>query len=364
MTLSPRSIAVFRALQLGDLLVSVPSLRALRLAFPGAEITLVGLPWARSFAARFSHLVDRFLEFPGYPGLPEIPPRIGRIPAFFAEAQARRFDLAVQLHGSGSFVNSIAVLLGARRTAGFFVPGEYCPDLELFLPYPAGEPEVRQGLRLMEFLGVPSRGDRLEFPLTAADRRDLESLEDARALDGSDYVCIHPGARMLSRRWLPERFAAVGDALAAEGLRVALTGSEEERPLTREVARRMGAPAADLCGGTTLGALGVLISRARLLVCNDTGVSHVAAGLGTPSVVAVLGSDPGRWAPLDVRLHRTVCRPIDCRPCMHHECPIGHPCASAVTVEEILAEARSLLRHARPSLATPPEAPRPQGATT
>src|SRR5260221_158394 len=67
----PRRIAIFRALQLGDLLESIPAMRAMRVGFPGAEITLVGLPWAESFVQRFHRYLDRFVEFAGYPGIAE-----------------------------------------------------------------------------------------------------------------------------------------------------------------------------------------------------------------------------------------------------------------------------------------------------
>src|SRR5579884_538412 len=96
---APGRVLVLRALQLGDLLCAVPAFRALRATWPDAEIVLLGLPWARAFVERYSAYFDGFREFPGYPGLPERPPQIERIPAFLAAIQTERFDLAIQLHG-------------------------------------------------------------------------------------------------------------------------------------------------------------------------------------------------------------------------------------------------------------------------
>lgn len=339
----PQRIAVLRALQLGDLLCAVPALRALRAALPEAQITLICLPWGRDFADRFSQYIDDFLEFPGFPGLPEREFAVERFPQFLSQAHAARFDLAIQMHGSGDFVNPLIALLGARLTAGYYVSGEWRPDADRFMAYPDDKPEVGRHLALMAFLGAPARGDWLEFPLHDKDYEELETVETARPLTPGQFVCIHPGARYQSRRWGAERYAVVADQLARRGFEVVITGSNAEAALARELCEAMTEPSINLAGRTTLGALAALLSRARLLISNDTGVSHVAAGLGLRSVVVVTGSDPHRWAPLDADLHRIVSHRVDCQPCEHVICPIGHPCATELTPERVLAVVEALL---------------------
>jgi len=336
-----RRIAVFRALQLGDLLCVVPALRALRAAAPQAEITLIGLPWSARFVERYHAYVDDHLSFPGYPGMPESTPRPEELAGFFATARTRKFDLAIQLHGSGGLTNPLTLSLGAARNAGFYAAGQACPDRATFALWSEREHEVLRYLRLLRQLGIPTQGQHLEFPLTGHDRAEL--AQAAPGLEAGSYVCIHPGARLPSRRWSTSRFAQVADGLAAQGWTVVITGSPDERDLTQSLLGAMRAPAIDLTGRTTLGSLAALLAHARLLVCNDTGVSHVAAAVATPSVVICSGGDPHRWAPLDHERHRVLYADVACRPCAHFVCPIaGHPCAQQVGSEQVLAAATAL----------------------
>jgi ADP-heptose:LPS heptosyltransferase len=330
-------IAIFRALQLGDLLCAIPAVRAVRGAFPGARIALVGLPWAKELALRFSSYFDGFVEFPGFPGMPERTPDVSSIPSFLNHMGEERFDLVLQMHGSGELSNPLAVLMGGALTAGFYRPGHYRPDAQRFFAWRDDEHEVLRWLRLVRELGVETRGAELEFPLAERDWADW------RQLRLGDYAVLHAGSQLASRRWPAERFAEVGDALAAEGLQVVLTGTSSEREIVAKVKREMREPAIDLAGHTTLGALAAAIARARLLVCNDTGVSHIAAATRTPSVVVACGSDPKRWAPLDRELHRVLAREVACRPCAHRECPIGHPCALGVSTAQVLHETRKAM---------------------
>ena len=343
--LAPRRIAVFRALQLGDLLCSVPALRALRAALPDAHVTLIGLPWARTFAARYADLIDAFEVFPGAPGFPEQREDEAGLPAFIDAMRARRFDLAIQLHGSGGIANGLVARFGARALAGFAQPGE-TPPPGCFIDWPDTLPEAERYNLLMDAMGVDVPSAALSFPLTEEDLDGYAALAARHGLDPSRLVLVHPGAQLPSRRWPPERFAAVADELAADGWQIAVTGTASEIELTAQVVGAMARPAQHLAGETSLGALAALVGQARLVVCNDTGLSHVAAAMRTHSVVVASGSDTQRWAPLDHERHHVLADWPDCRPCMFRECPYGHPCALNVGVAPVVAHARAQLERA------------------
>ncbi|WP_128546341.1 glycosyltransferase family 9 protein [Larkinella soli] len=303
----PRTIAVFRAIKLGDLMVSVPALRALRRAFPEARIALVGLPWAADFVARFPAYLDEFISFPGWPGLPEQPVDPAQIVRFLEAMQQRQFDLVLQMQGNGTLINPMAELFGGRVTAGYYPAGlkQYCLNENLYMPYPEDEHEIKRHVRLMEFLGLPAQGYELEFPFTEADRERAERVPELHGLEPHRYVCIHPGG-ISARRWPEARFAQVADVLAGEGYAVFLTGTAGESPIVEKVRERMNHPAVSLAGKTDLGVIGWVLRRAALLVSNDTGVSHLAAALETPSVIIYTTSRPGEWGPLNRQIHRAV----------------------------------------------------------
>jgi ADP-heptose:LPS heptosyltransferase len=329
-------IAVFRALMLGDLLCAVPALRALRHGFPRAHITLIGLPWATTLVQRLS-CVDAFIAFPGHPGLPEVDCDVRALPDFLAQVQAQRFDLALQMHGSGSIVNPLVASFGARQTAGFFDEQAWRPhnDAALYAPWPQHGHEIHRLLGLTDHLGLPRRGTQLEFPVLPEDRDALAQAWPG-VREAGRYVCVHAGAQLPSRRWPLERFAEVADRLADEGATVVLTGGAPEVELVESLAVRMRHAPVKLVGRTSLWTLGALIEGAERVVCNDTGISHIAAALGTPSVVISCGADVARWAPLATQRHPVLWQPMSCRPCSHPVCPYDHGCATGVEVDDVM----------------------------
>ncbi len=331
-TTAPKRIAVVRALPgLGDLLCLVPALRSLRTGFPESKISLIGLPWARTFVQRFHLYCDEWLEFPGFPGIPEVPLIPQKVVAGMAQLQQHAFDLALQLHGNGSAINSFVLLLNAKQTVCFAPPGAGLafghkvnhsanttppnakplpthPPIHLstlFYPYPDQEHEIHRNLRLLEHLGLPLQGTDLEFPLTQTDWDEFAAIAHHHSLPQT-YICIHPGASVPDRRYPPELFAAIADALAQQGFPIILTGTPPEAPLTQSVRAAMNHSAIDLTGQTSLGSMAALLKRSRLLISNDTGVSHLATALQTPSVILFSNSDPHRWAPLNGDRHRII----------------------------------------------------------
>ena len=305
------SVLLFRALPgVGDLLCAVPAMRAIRSHRPDVHVTLVTLPGTAPLASRFTRYLDEVVEFPGFPGLPDRRPDVRAIPSFLAAMHERRADLAVQLHGIGDRTNDIVGLFGARRTAGFYPRGTPPPEPARYLPWREAEHEIHRWLRLLGHLGLPSDDARLELPLVA----DAEAQADAvleDALGGHPavrLVVVHPGASIAARRWSPRGFSTVVDRLVAAGSTVVLTGTSRERPITQLVRSMTANPdaVADLAGRTSLDALAAIVRRADLVVTNDTGVSHVAAAMATPSVVVFTDTDPVRWAPLDASLHHAI----------------------------------------------------------
>lgn len=332
-----KNVAIFRALNLGDMLCVIPALRVLRRQLPKAHISLIGLRSAIPVLQRFPEYVDELIEFPGDAAFPEQIVQKNRLSDFYRDMRARSFDLALQIHGSGQRANDIVKSMAPRQWAGFVPePNQTVPGQ--LLPWPDDLHEIHRYLALLQHIGLEASDDTLEFPVSTSDRDSADSVAMKNGLTLNKTVFIHPGARLASRRWPLERFAQVARQLAHEGWQIAITGSAGESAMAKGLEARAGHRLVDLCGATSLGSLASLLLRGRLLICNDTGVSHVAASVHATSVVIASGSDVARWGPLDRKRHTVLYTPIGCRPCAYDQCPIGHPCALGVQVDRVMLE--------------------------
>ena len=338
-----RRIAIFRALYLGDLLLAVPALRAIRAGFPEAEITLIGLPWAASFAQRYRHYIDRFVEFVGYPGIREVAFVPEQALRFIVEQRAYHYDVVIQMHGSGKTSDRLAIALGGRVTVGYY-DNVQPAGLTLGQPYPDHWPEVFRNLGLAYLLGCPNGYPELEFPLFAEDQREAAALLRALPRANRPWIGLHTGSRSPARRWPVEYFAALADMLVERfGVQILLTGNADELTTVHDVIARMHAPALNVAGKTSLGGLAALIGELDLFISNDTGPAHIANAVDTPSITLFGPVDPRRWAARNRVRHPIIRQPVACSPCGYWECPIDHRCMRRITPAMVLAQAEELL---------------------
>jgi ADP-heptose:LPS heptosyltransferase len=342
-------IAVLRGNALGDLVVALPALDALRAAYPDAEITLLGREHhvALLGPGRPSP-VDRVVALPSGSVGDElrVDPGLDR-DRLLDSLAAERFDLVVQLHGGGRNSNAFVGRLGARLTAGSRTPD--APPLDRWIPYEHYQPEITRYLEVVGLVGAAPVG--IEPRLGTCEEDVAAAREALPALDGHRYVVLHPGATDPRRRWPVRHFATVGRAMAAGGLRVVITGIPAEAELLSALAGALdGVPGGPpvVADRLSLPALVGLLVRAEVVVSNDTGPLHLAVAVGTPTVGIFWIGNLINAGPFTRRLHRPLISwQVTCPVCGANaalgRCEHDVSFVEDVTVDSAIDAARSLL---------------------
>ena len=336
--ISPRSID--RALVrfpnwLGDTVLALPTLRALRGALPGAELWCLG-PWVGSILDNEVGVARRL-----------VPPR--RVGARLAQArrlQQARFDLALIL--PNSFETGLAGWLsGARWRVGY---GEGRSRL-LTHPLPS-EPgpihQVTSYLRLLAPLGIDSASTEPTLAVDPARRVAARRLlDEAGMTPGAARVGLQLGAALgPAKLWPPARFAELATRLEARGVRAVLLGASQAAGLANQVQAAAAAPIRSLVGRDSPALLPALVAEFDALVGADSGPAHVAAAVGVPAITLFGPTDPRLTAPLGPAQQALWHQP-PCSPCFLRECPIDHRCLHAIEVAEVEAAVMRALERRR-----------------
>jgi len=250
---------------------------------------MITLPLLLDLARRLPAL-DRVWSFPGFPGLADQFFEAQKTVQFLQKLQREHFDLAIQMQGTGVYSNTFPLLLGACATAGFVRPGDPPGLLDAALPYPHHLHEIRCVQALTSFLGAPTVGEELEFPLTELERMQAQTF---LAPWPQPWIGLHPSSRDPRRLWPLAHYATLASSLLAQqGGTIFLLGDEEAEPAGQFLAHTLGEQSLNLTGKVSLTSLGALIERLSLLVTNDSGPAHIAYALGTPAIV-LFGSSAG-----------------------------------------------------------------------
>ncbi len=317
----------------GDAVMSLPAIRAVRAGLPRAEISILAKPWVAGLyedSADIDHVIlyERPGRHQGFSGMW----RLSR------EIRGRSFDAAVLLQNAfeAAWISYVA---GIPVRAGFNTDAR-----TLLLSHPVALNgtvkrfhQVNYYLELVRLLGfeIPQT---VPFLKTSPPRhREAEEILGRFGLgETGPLVGFSPGASYGSaKEWFPERFGELARRIMGElGGRVLVFGSRGDQRVAAQICAGAGRGVYDLTGKTNLPQAIALISRCRAFVTNDSGLMHVAAALGVP-LVAIFGStDPERTGPLTPS-SRVIRKSVPCAPCLKPKCPEDRRCMGLITVDEV-----------------------------
>jgi heptosyltransferase-2 len=324
----------------GDAVMSLPALRALRERFPDAEISILAKPWVADLYRR-EPFCDRLIPYS---------PR-GWREKWEAARKLRplRFDCAILLQNAFEAA-AIALLAEIPERIGYARDGRSLL-LTRAIPVPRkGEIPGHERFYYLELLrragivDAPRQNDliRLDCAPVARDA----GAEHFRALGlGEAVIGLSPGAAYgTAKRWLPGRFAEAADRLARElDASVAIFGSKDEHELCETVRRAVAAPSRNFAGETTLAEFIELAAACRVYLTNDSGAMHIASALGVPTVAIFGATDDVGTGPTGP-LSRVVREDVECSPCLKRTCPIDHRCMTRVEAARVAQAALDLLK--------------------
>ena len=309
----------------GDAVMSLPALRAIRERFPRARISILAKPWVADLYGRES-FIDEIILYNG-----QSPWRTGH------ELRSRQFDCAILLQNAFeaawiAWLAKIPTRIGYKRDGR-----QLLLTRAVNVPKP-GEIPRHERFYYLELLRRAGLIDAL--PACEAIR-----LNPGTSPNGKRIIGVSPGAAYgTAKRWLPERFAeAAGELAARRGASIALFGSKTERDLCEKVAQLLkGHQVTNFAGQTTLTQFIDLAAGCELFLTNDSGAMHIASALGVPTVAIFGATDDTTAGPTGLNA-RIVRQPVDCSPCLLRECPIDHRCMTGVSAERVVKEALELL---------------------
>jgi lipopolysaccharide heptosyltransferase II len=334
----------------GDVLMTVPAIRALKQSMPGRRVTLLTSPPGAQAAALVPE-IDQTIIYQAPWMKASTPHRDSHKDHGIIERLAReRFDGAVVFTvytqsplpaAMFCYLANIPRRLAHCRENPYQILTDWIPEVE---PERTIRHEVRRQLDLVASIGCATADERMSVCVPRVARRRVTRLWDQFGLNGPQpAIVMHTGATAPSRRYPSEGFAEVGRRLVRElGCQLILTGSEEESEQVEAIRQAMGVASHNLAGRLTLADLAALLTRATLLVSNNSGPVHVAAAVGTPVVDIYALTNP-QHTPWGVP-HRVLSHDVPCKYCYKSVCPEGHHhCLRLISPEEVVKAVVELL---------------------
>jgi len=295
-----KNILLIKPSSLGDIVMALPALSALRRSFPEARISWLVRPVFAPLIAGHPDLDETILFERQLLGKAwRHPGAFGSLVSLITDLRRRRFDAVVDLQGlfrSGA----LAWLSGCAQRFGPVWRREFAHHF--YTTTVPARPEwvhvIDYYMKILEAMGAEHRNVEFVLPAKPAAVTAVETLLTEHDVAPQRYTVLIPGSAQPSKCWPAERFAALADKLSAEhGLGVVATGSAAESSMIEQIQQYASCPIVNLAGGTSLPELVEVLRGARLVITNDTGPGHIAAALGRPLVMMFSWSNPLRVGP-------------------------------------------------------------------
>ena len=297
---SPKNILIIKPSSLGDIVLALPALTALRESFPDAKISWLIRPEFAPLLENHPHLDDVVLFDRKFLGKAWYNPRaFGSLLSLIWRLRRSKFDLVIDLQGlfrtaSFAWLSRCKNRLGmttARELARIFYTSRIPRDKDCIHL-------VDYHLKIVRAAGASQTQVQFVLPADSAADDSVNRILTSHGLDADNYAVFIPGSVHRDKRWPIERFAALADRVSSQfGLSIIATGTAAEKDIVESLVNLAGVPIANLAGQTSLAELIALLKAAKLVVSNDTGPGHVAAALGVPLVMIFGPSNPIRLFP-------------------------------------------------------------------
>ncbi|HUK56435.1 MAG TPA: glycosyltransferase family 9 protein [Nitrospiria bacterium] len=324
-----RTILVIRPGGMGDAILLIPMLRALKARFPSATIHVLAERRNAEIFGLTTNLVSEVLCYD----------RIGN----FLRALGRRYDAVIDTEQWHRLSAVTARLVRAGRRVGF-ATNERRRLFSVPVPYDQNRYEAENFLNLMAALtGEPARFDP-EQPFLTVGTASMDHPPGEQRERAPKSVLLAPGASYPEKRWGLEKFRQLAEWLVNNGYSVGLIGGPADVQTTAPIADAL--PVRNFSGRTTLPETARLVAVAGLVIGGDSVALHLAAAFGAPSIALFGPTPPSQWAPRGKR-HRTLHHPPPCSPCSRFghipPCPYNVDCLNRITVEEVCAAVREIM---------------------
>jgi len=297
-------IAIVRANALGDFIVTLPAIDAIRHTYPHAETVLLGRPWHQAFLKNGRNAIDRVIVVPRIKGVRDEQPYASpaEVDTFIRQMQEENFDIVINFQGDGKSVNPLITRFNAAYTVGCVGTGVV--PLNRSIPFYYYQSEVVRYLEVAQLIGAHTFSLQEHVNALPEDQEEIKPL--LRSLQGKAFVVLHTIAEDYRRMWPLENYPTLADQLSEKNLAVVFTGAGQDFPWVEQIISSMKSHAFNTCGQFSLGGLTALLSHAAVVMGADTGPLHLARAVGTPTVGVHWAPNLINWGPVTRATHHPV----------------------------------------------------------